>query len=115
MPGDGDWVEFMQFGERKPIRREQIGRRPESPEPSTREPTTSAFWYAVGLVRERRGLKGTEPLPPGVYLVDDGDPARVIAVDDAGGYWFGFDAACPPSSEWAGTPRGPSEEPSGAG
>ncbi len=94
----GDWVELHRFGDERPIRR---------------HPQVSAYWYAVGVIRQRHGLIGVEPLPPGVYLLDDGECALVIEVDAEGNYTFGYDAACPPTSEWAGTP--PSQEPPGPG
>ncbi len=97
---DFDFVDISRWGERNPVRR---------------EPTTSAYWYAIGVIRERRGLAGNEPLPPGVYLVDDGDGALIIEIDETGGLAkFAFDAACPPTAEWAGTPAG-SQEPSSGG
>lgn len=70
-----------------------------------REPTVSAYWYAVGMVRDRLRLRSGEPLPPATYLVDDGDVALVIEVanDGKNTLTFSFDGSCPPTEEWAGT------------
>jgi hypothetical protein len=94
--GEFDWVEIRQWGSDRPVRR---------------EPTTSAYWYAIGVVRQRHRLAWNDPLPPGVYMLDSGEGALVLDVDDAGGITFGFDAACPPTAEWAGTPAGSEESP----
>lgn len=95
----GDWVEL---------------RRGHGPEPVRRVPTTSAYWFAVGIVRARHGLEGSEMLPAGTYLVDDGEVAIVIEVAADGTMTFGLDATCPPNSEWAGTSTGPQGKPEGS-
>lgn len=96
----GDWVELKQGLNAAAVRR---------------VPTESAYWFAVGTVRNRLGLESGEMLPEGTYLVDDGEVALVIAVAADGMMKFEFDATCPPTSEWAGTPHGESEKPSAAG
>ena len=83
----GEWTSFGSFGNSKPVRR---------------EPPASAYWYALGIVRERHGLSRHETLAPGTYLVDDGDAALVIEIDDIGRPTFSFDTSCPPTSEWVG-------------
>ncbi len=69
---------------------------------------------ALRALHEKKEVPVADPLPPGIYMYDFGEGAIVIAVDSEGHYTLGFDGTCPPTNEWADTPK-PSEKPPAAG
>ncbi len=70
---------------------------------------------ALRALHQKKEIPAADPLPAGTYMYDFGEGAIVIVVDPEGHYTLGFDPACPPTSEWAGTPDEPSKEASGGG